>query len=86
MTGKEVINISDGARLGVIDDCDLSFDAKSGKIEAILLPGRGGFLQIFSEYRSSVIPWPTVKRIGDEVIIVELNDALERTGFGLRRE
>lgn len=78
MTGKEVINIGDGARLGIIEECDLGIDARTGKIDSILLPGRGGLLQIFSEYRGAIIPWESIRRIGDEVIIVDLSDASDR--------
>lgn len=84
LTGKEVINIGDGSRMGVIDECELIFEGKSGRIQALLLPGRSGFLGFFSDSRNASIPWNAIKRIGDEVIIVDLNNAFER--FGLRRE
>ena len=86
LSGKEVINLGDGGRLGIIDDCDLCFDAKSGRIEAILLPARTSLLHLFSENRGSEVPWPAVKRIGDEVIIVDLNNSFERSYSGFYRD
>lgn len=79
MTGKEVINIADGARLGVIEECELAFDARTGHIESLLLPGRGGFLQLFGEYRGAVIPWQSIRRIGDEVIITDLSEVTDHS-------
>lgn len=86
LSGKEVINIGDGGRLGIIDECDLSFDAKSGKIHTLILPNRSGFFNFFSDHKTSAIPWSSVKRIGDEVIIVDLNNAFDRMYANLRRE
>lgn len=78
LCGKEVINLSDGARLGIIGECDLTFEIQSGKITAILLPGRSGFFNLFGEGKPLTVPWYTLKRIGDEVVIVELDGAAER--------
>lgn len=84
MEGKEVINIADGARLGVIEECDLGFDSRTGKIESLLLPGRGGLLQIFADCKGAVIPWQSIRRIGDEVIITDMSDSGERGLLGIR--
>lgn len=75
--GKEVINLGDGARLGVIEDCELTVDAKNGRIHSLVLPGRGGIFSIFSDSRALTIPWRAIKRIGDDVIIVDLNNSFE---------
>ena len=84
MMGKEVINIADGARLGVIEECDLGFEARTGKIEALLLPGRGGLLQLFSEGKGIARPWQAIRRIGDEVIIADMNDSDDWDSTGKR--
>lgn len=78
LRGKEVINLTDGARLGIIGECDLVFDPQSGKITSILLPYKGSIFTIFGEGKLLNIPWHTLKRMGDEVLIVELNGAAER--------
>ena len=85
LAGKEVINLSDGSRLGVIDECELTFDSKSGRINTILLPNKNGLMSFFSENRNITIPWQAIKRIGDEVIIVDLNNAYDRYS-NLQRE
>lgn len=78
LTGKEVINIGDGARLGLVDECDLVFDCRTGRISAMLLPRRNWLTALWGDARVSTIPWRTIRRIGEEVIIVDLNNAYER--------
>jgi YlmC/YmxH family sporulation protein len=86
LTGKEVINLGDGARLGVIDECELTFDSKSGLLEAMLLPYRNGVFDFLGENKLSTIPWAAIRQIGDEVIIVDLNNSFERMYQDFRRE
>jgi YlmC/YmxH family sporulation protein len=78
LCGKEVINLSDGARLGIIGECELMFDEQTGKIISILLPNKSGLFNLFSDGKLINVPWNTLKRVGDEVLIVELNTPNER--------
>lgn len=67
---KEVINICDGARLGKISD--LVIDTHNGRILKIIVGESGRFLNLFccdKEYR---IPWPCIRKIGDDIILVEI--------------
>ena len=41
LAGKEIINIGNGVRLGVIGESDMSIDVESGDIKTIILPRRG---------------------------------------------
>lgn len=67
---KDVINIRDGRNLGKPIDMILNEEAC---IEALVVPGSsGGFLSIFSRSRDGLaIEWRRVRRIGDDVILVE---------------
>lgn len=69
LAGKEIINLRDGERLGHLGECDLEVDA-SGMLTALVVPrGRG-----VGRSRPAVsIPWGAVRRIGSEVLIVDLN-------------
>lgn len=86
LSGKEVINLGDGARLGVVDDCELVFDGRTGQINAVLLPNRTKLFSFFGDNQVSTIPWQSIKRIGDEIIIVDLNNAFEHMYEAARRE
>jgi len=79
LAGKEIINLHDGAKLGLVGDADLAVSA-TGNIEAIILSARGfgGFWSGGAERDTLVIPWQTVKKIGSEVIIVDLQHGSER--------
>ena len=66
---RDVINL-DGRRLGVISDLDL--DLENGKIKAIVLPGSGGFMSMFSGRKNDlIIPWEQVRKIGIDAILVD---------------
>lgn len=70
-SGKEIIDINSGERLGVIGNSDLLIDPYTGQIESILLPiGR-----FFAKHREEVvIPWRTVRKIGSEMVLVQLKE------------
>jgi len=74
--GKEIVNLNDGGRLGVIADTDLVIDEKSGKILALLVPDRRSQIKIFGfNERSGVeIPWSAIRKIGNDMIIIELDE------------
>jgi YlmC/YmxH family sporulation protein len=79
LMGKEIINLEDGARLGFVDECDLLLDGPSGRIDALLMPKRGILTSLLGDGRGHTIPWQSIRRIGDEVIIVDLTNAYERS-------
>ena len=66
---KEVINIADGRKLGRIIDLALHC---SGRIIGIIVPGEKRFFKCISTSDNIFIPWTNIKRIGDDVILVEL--------------
>lgn len=69
MRQKEVINTKNGCRLGFVSDID--FDIKSGKIIKIIVPGPGKILGVFGREQEYQIKWDDIKRIGDDIVIIE---------------
>ncbi|MDO4548657.1 MAG: YlmC/YmxH family sporulation protein [Clostridia bacterium] len=68
---KDVINILDGKRLG--KPIDIIFDEKAC-IESIVTPAPCTVLGLFSRDREGiVIPYCRIRRIGDDVILVEVD-------------
>ena len=67
---KEVINITDGKRLGFVQD--VTADLESGLITSIIVPGNSKLFNVFSKESDIVIPWQDIKCIGDDVILVEI--------------
>lgn len=76
--------------MGLIDECELTFDEQSGRIHTLVLPNRGRFLSFFSDKKYSNIHWQAIRRIGGEVIIVDVNNSYDLLGdygySGSRRE
>ena len=72
LRSKEVINISDGRRLGCIGD--LEFDANSGRIISIMIPCDGRLFG-FGRKQHIVILWEDVEKIGDDAVLVKINAA-----------
>ncbi|MFA5675203.1 MAG: YlmC/YmxH family sporulation protein [Christensenellales bacterium] len=67
---KEVVNVLDGARLGYV--CDMVVDISAGKVCAIVVPGPSRLSFLFRGERDSVIPWCNIRKIGEDVILVEI--------------
>lgn len=76
LVGKEIINLNDGGKLGAIGQLDLVISPDTGEIEALNLPDRGGIKGLWGGEREQLtIPWSAVKKIGSEVIIVDLTES-----------
>jgi YlmC/YmxH family sporulation protein len=68
----EIININDGRRLGPIKDIEL--DLEKGAIQALVMPNYtvGRILGIFGRSDDLIVPWEKIKRIGVDVLLVDL--------------
>ncbi|MBO8167721.1 MAG: YlmC/YmxH family sporulation protein [Thermoanaerobacteraceae bacterium] len=75
LVGKEIVNIYNGVRLGTVGESDLVIDDTSGEIESIILPNKSNFINLWAEKSQMVIPWESVKKVGSQVIIVELDES-----------
>jgi len=73
LVGKEMVNIYDGMRMGTVGESDMVVDQESGKIVSIILPNRGNMLNFWTDRQKLVIPWESVKKIGREVIVVDID-------------
>jgi YlmC/YmxH family sporulation protein len=79
---KDVINIVDGRKLGQIGDLEL--DLRQGRIEAIVIPAPGRFFGLMGNGNDVVIPWRNIVKIGEDVVLVRLDD--HAGGLRLRDE
>ena len=68
---KEVICISDGRRLGFIQDVIIQLP--QGQINAIVVPGRSKFPGFCPPRDDFVIPWCNICRIGPDIVLVDIN-------------
>ncbi len=68
---REVINVSDGKRLGFVYDIEIDFE--SGKIESLVVPGPNKLRNIFGKNGDISIPWDKIERVGDDIILVNFD-------------
>ena len=71
---KEVVNITDGKKLGRILDMALTC---SGNVLGIIVPGEKKFFKNISGDESIFVPWKNIVKIGEDAILIEL---CERSG------
>ncbi|WLR43615.1 YlmC/YmxH family sporulation protein [Bacillus carboniphilus] len=68
---KDVVNVSDGRKLGNIDDFDIN--VTNGKIQAIILGGSGKLFGFLNKNEEIVIPWNNIVKVGEDVVLVRMN-------------
>jgi len=72
---REVINVSDGRRLGYVYDIEINFE--NGKVESIVVPGPSRIKNLFGRNGDIVIPWEKIQRVGDDIILVNCDVAVK---------
>ncbi|HHV80014.1 MAG TPA: YlmC/YmxH family sporulation protein [Firmicutes bacterium] len=70
LEGRDVISVNDGRLLGNIADVEI--DITSGCIEAVIVPGPGRVMGLFGQKTEFRIPWQNIKKIGPDVILVDM--------------
>jgi len=67
---KEVINASDGCRIGYVDD--LEIDTKDAKVISLVVYGRNRLLSLIFGHSDDVyISWEKICLIGEDAILVD---------------
>lgn len=73
LAGKEIIDISEGTRMGVATSTDLMLDTAMGTVVAMVIFQRSGFFSA----REIAVPWAGIRKIGRDLIIVDMSAAAE---------
>lgn len=66
---KEVISVADGSRFGYVGDMEV--DLESGQVRALVVPGRRRLFGLLGREEDHYIPWSSVRRFGEDIILVE---------------
>lgn len=73
---KEVINIYDGRSMGYVSDIEINLE--TGALEGIIIPSPKNFFNIFGRSEEDyVVKWENIKTIGDDVILVDIENFLD---------
>ena len=79
---KEVINICDGCRLGIVSDVDVRIP--EGQVVAIIVCGPYRFFGLFGRGEEYYVPWECIQRIGDDIILID--KPFQRRDAGMDRK
>lgn len=66
---KEVISVADGSRFGYVGDMEVDLD--SGQVRSLVVPGRRRLFGLLGREADRYIPWASVRRFGEDIILVE---------------
>ena len=66
---REIISIFDGSKIGEINDIEM--DEKSGVITSLVISGRLRLFGLLGRKEPILIPWESVRVIGEETILVD---------------
>jgi YlmC/YmxH family sporulation protein len=78
---KEVINSSDGVKLGFVSDIEV--DMKEGKVIKLFVPGPAKIFGMLGSQKEYSISWNQIKKIGEDIILVDIDieKALNETNY-----
>ena len=75
---KEVIDVMDGSRYGSVGDAEI--DLETGQVRALVVPGRLRLLGLLGREEDHIFPWAAIKRLGEDIILVEGMQTGRRSG------
>ncbi|MBF0708464.1 MULTISPECIES: YlmC/YmxH family sporulation protein [Bacillales] len=70
LSGKELIDIEKGRKLGVLGQTDLLFDEKTGLLKELIIP-KSSWMGLKRKEQEITIPWEHIETIGRDMIILQ---------------
>ncbi|MCA0174295.1 YlmC/YmxH family sporulation protein [Bacillus sp. RAR_GA_16] len=70
LSGKELIDIEKGRKLGVLGQTDLLFDEKTGVLKELIIP-KSSWMGLKRKAQEVSIPWHHIETIGRDMIILQ---------------
>lgn len=70
ISGKEMIDLSTGTRLGLLGEVDLEIDRRTGRIQNLVIEENKLFN--FSKNNQAIkVKWQSIKKIGEDMILID---------------
>lgn len=69
LTKLDIINITDGAKLGAVTD--MHFDLSTGRITALVV-GQSRKMGVFRAGKDMIIPWNRIVKFGIHAVLVDI--------------
>lgn len=70
LSGKEIVDVNNGSRLGILGQTDLELNEKTGQIESFIIPNYKWF-GMKKEGEEIRIDWKDIKKVGEDMIIID---------------
>ncbi len=74
---KELVNISDGTKIGYADD--VVIDAENATVKSLVVYGRLRLFGLLGRQPDVVIDWEKIEIIGEDAILVSISDLPRET-------
>ncbi|HHX22834.1 MAG: YlmC/YmxH family sporulation protein [Tepidanaerobacteraceae bacterium] len=72
--GKEIVNLYNGERLGIIGNSDIIFDEITGKIVSLLIPKKKIYFFLLGDRIHTEVSWDAIKKVGPDIVIIDIED------------
>jgi len=66
---KDIVNVNSGCKMGAVRDIEV--DMAAGKVCSLIIPGGSRLWGFFWRREETVIPWEQIKKIGQDVVLVD---------------
>ncbi|MBR5390352.1 MAG: YlmC/YmxH family sporulation protein [Clostridia bacterium] len=75
---RQVVDLDSGARIGAVRDAVI--DLQTGRVTALIVPGRLRSLGLLGREEEICVPWEAVRRVGEDLIFVRLRRKTDGEG------
>ncbi|MEC5422643.1 YlmC/YmxH family sporulation protein [Virgibacillus sp. C22-A2] len=70
ISGKEIVNVTHGSRLGILGQTDMEINEDTGQIESFIIPNYKWF-GLKKEGEETKIRWSSIRKIGEDMIMID---------------
>lgn len=81
---REIIDVATGRRFGYVGDVEINLE--TGQAMALVVPGRRRLFGLLGREKDEIFPWETVRRFGEDIILVETDGKKLQDGRSMGRE
>lgn len=72
ISGKEIVDVQHGAKLGILGQTDLEINTATGQIESFIISSYKWF-GLKKEEEETKIRWDAIEKIGSDMIMIKLD-------------
>ena len=75
LANKKIVNLRDGEIIGEVGNVDLIIDELTGDVVSLLVPVKQSLFGKKNEQPFITIDWSSIKKIGSEIMVVEIDSS-----------